>query len=118
MPDFATLLGIADVARSKNLPKLKIIPLDAIPKFKLDLPKESGVIGVLSDYVHCNPSHSALKTFLFGNVVLADSRDSAYRISKLGHKAVTLDGEYRFVGAGFDKVRLQPGAIFVEQLFC
>ncbi len=94
VPDFATLLGIAEVARSKNLPKLKIIPLDAIPKFNLDLPKESGVIGVLSDYVRCNPSHSALKTFLFGNVVLADSRDSAYRISKLGHKAVTLDGEY------------------------
>ena len=94
VPDFATLLGIAEVARSKNLPKLKIIPLDAIPKFKLDLPKESGVIGVLSDYVRCNPSHFALKTFLFGNVVLADSRDSAYRISKLGHKAVTLDGEY------------------------
>ena len=94
VPDFATLLSIAEVARSKNLPKLKIIPLDAIPKFKLDLPKESGVIGVLSDYVRCDPSHFALKTFLFGNVVLADSRDSAYRISKLGHKAVTLDGEY------------------------
>ena len=40
--DFATLLGIAEVARSKKLPKLKIIPLDAIPKFKLTLPKESG----------------------------------------------------------------------------
>ena len=94
VPDFATLLGIAEVARSKNLPKLKIIPLDAIPKFKLDLPKELGVIGVLSDYVKCHPSHFALKTFLFGNVVLADSRDSAYRISKLGYKAVTLNGEY------------------------
>ncbi len=94
VPDFATLLGIAEVARSKNLPKLKIIPLDAIPKFKLDLPQDHGVIGVLSDYVKCDPSHSALKTFLFGNVVLVDSRDSAYRISKLGHKAVTMTGEY------------------------
>ncbi|MFM9875266.1 MAG: chromosome segregation SMC family protein [Nitrosarchaeum sp.] len=94
VPDFVTLLGIAEVARSKNLPKLKIIPLDAIPKFRLDLPKDSGVIGVLSDYVTCNPLYSVLKTFLFGNVVLANSRDSAYRLSKLGHKAVTLDGEY------------------------
>jgi len=94
VPDFVTLLGIAEVARSKNLPKLKIIPLDAIPKFRLDLPKDSGVIGVLSDYVICNPLYSVLKTFLFGNVVLANSRDSAYRLSKLGHKAVTLDGEY------------------------
>ncbi|GIS74268.1 MAG: hypothetical protein CM1200mP11_4830 [Nitrosopumilaceae archaeon] len=44
--DFATLLGIAEVARNKKLPKLKIIPLDAIPKFKLTMPKESGIIGV------------------------------------------------------------------------
>ena len=92
--DFATLLGIAEVARSKNLPKLKIIPLDAIPNFKLNLPKHSGVVGVLSDYVKCSPEYSALKTFLFGNVVLTKSRQSAYSISKSGYKAVTLDGEF------------------------
>ena len=92
--DFATLLGIAEVARSKNLPKLKIIPLDAIPNFKLNLPKHSGVVGVLSDYVKCSPEYSALKTFLFGNVVLTESRQSAYSISKSGYKAVTLDGEF------------------------
>ena len=40
--DFATLLGIAEVARSKKLPKLKIIPLDAIPNFKLKNPQETG----------------------------------------------------------------------------
>ena len=92
--DFATLLGIAEVARSKNLPKLKIIPLDAIPNFKLNLPKHSGVVGVLSDYVKCSPEYSALKTFLFGNVVLTKSRQSAYSISKSGYKAFTLDGEF------------------------
>jgi len=92
--DFATLLGIAEVARSKNLPKLKIIPLEAIPNFKLNLPKHSGVVGILSDYVKCRPEYSALKTFLFGNVVLTESRESAYSISKSGYKAVTLDGEF------------------------
>lgn len=92
--DFATLLGIAEVARSKNLPKLKIIPLDAIPKFKLNLPKESGILGVLSDYVKCDPAYSALKTFLFGNVVLTETRESAYNVSQSGYKAVTIDGEY------------------------
>ncbi|QUC63849.1 chromosome segregation protein SMC [Nitrosopumilus sp. K4] len=92
--DFATLLSIAEVARSQNLPKLKIIPLEAIPKFKLDLPKDSGVVGVLSDYVHSKPEYSALKTFLFGNVILTESRDAAHRISKKGYKTVTLDGEY------------------------
>ena len=92
--DFATLLGIVDVARTKKLPKLKIIPLDAIPKFKLTLPQESGVIGILADYVTCNPDYSELKTFLFGNIVLTEARESAYNVSQLGYKAVTLNGEF------------------------
>ena len=58
--DFATLLGIAEFARSKKLPKLKIIPLDAIPNFKLTLPKNPDVLGVLSDYVKCDTSYSPL----------------------------------------------------------
>jgi len=92
--DFATLLGIAEVARTKNLPKLKIIPLEAIPNFKLNLPTHPGIVGILSDYVKCAPEHSALKTFLFGNVVLTNSRETAHSISKSGYKAVTLDGEF------------------------
>jgi chromosome segregation protein len=92
--DFATLLGIAEVARSKKLPKLKIIPLDAIPKFKLSLPEASGVMGILANYVTCDPAYSALKTFLFGNIVLTENRESAYNVSQLGYKSVTLDGEY------------------------
>ncbi|EIJ66130.1 RecF/RecN/SMC N-terminal domain protein [Candidatus Nitrosopumilus salaria BD31] len=92
--DFATLLGIAEFARSKNLPKLKIIPLDAIPKFNLTLPKISGIVGVLSDYVDCDAEYSALKTFLFGNIVLADTRETAYKVSQMGYKTVTMNGEY------------------------
>jgi len=92
--DFATLLGIAEVAKNKKLPKLKIIPLDAIPKFTLTLPKEPGVLGVLSDNVRCDPAYSALKTFLFGNIVLTETRDSAYNVSQSGYKAVTIDGEF------------------------
>ena len=92
--DFATLLSIAEVARSKNLPKLKIIPLDAIPDFKLKIPKKSGVVGLLSDYVRCDPKLSSLKTFLFGNVILADSRESARKISRSGYKSVTVEGEF------------------------
>ena len=92
--DFATLLGIAEFARSKKLPKLKIIPLEAIPKFKLSLPKEPGVIGILADYVTCDAAYFALKTFLFGNIVLTETRESAYNVSQSGYKAVTLDGEF------------------------
>ena len=92
--DFATLLGIAEVAKNKKLPKLKIIPLDAIPKFKLTLPNAPGVVGILANYVTCDSAYSTLKTFLFGNIVLTENRESAYNISQLGYKSVTLDGEY------------------------
>ena len=92
--DFATLLSIAEFARNKKLPKLKIIPLDAIPKFKLTLPKKPGVVGVLSDYVSCKPEFLALKTFLFGNVILTQNKESAYAVSQLGYKSVTVDGEF------------------------
>jgi chromosome segregation protein len=92
--DFATLLGIAEFARSKKLPKLKIIPLEAIPKFKLNLPKQSGVVGILADYVTCDTAYFALKTFLFGNIILTNSRETAYNLSQSGYKAVTLDGEF------------------------
>jgi len=98
--DFATLIALAEAAKSKKLPKLKIIPLDAIPKFKLTLPKESGVVGILADYVTCDLAYSALKTFLFGNIVLTENRESAYNVSKLGYKAVTIDGEYFSANGG------------------
>ena len=58
------------------------------------MPKESGVIGVLSDFVKSKDAYSALKTFLFGNIVLVETRESAYNLSQLGYKSVTLDGEY------------------------
>jgi chromosome segregation protein len=92
--DFATLLSLAEVARSKKLPKLKIIPLEAIPKFKLSLPYDSEVIGVLSDFVRYDQKVAPLATFLFGNVVLVKSRNAALRLSKSGYKTVTMEGEF------------------------
>lgn len=92
--DFTTLLSLADFVRSKKLPKLKIIPLDAIPKLTTSAPKDPKIIGMLSDYVKCDKQFSPLKTFLFGNTVLVKSREDALRISKSGFKAVTQEGEF------------------------
>jgi chromosome segregation protein len=92
--DFATLLSLAEVARAKKLPKLKIIPLEAIPKFTLSVPHDTSVVGVLSDFVKCDEKHVPLKTFLFGNVLLVRTRDSAMQLSKEGYKTVTVEGEF------------------------
>ena len=92
--DFTTLLNLADFVRSKKLPKLKIITLEAIPKLTTATSKDSKIIGMLSDFVKCESKFSSLKTFLFGNTVLVKSREDAVRISKSGFKAVTLEGEF------------------------
>ena len=92
--DFSTLVSLAEFVKEKNLPKLKIIPLQSIPDFKGNPPSDSGVIGLLSNYVSCDNKFEKLKTFLFGDVILADSRNSAISLSKSGFKTITLDGEF------------------------
>ncbi|HMK32268.1 MAG TPA: chromosome segregation SMC family protein, partial [Nitrosopumilaceae archaeon] len=92
--DFATLLGLAEFAQEKNLPKIRIIPLDAIPNSKISLPQEQGIIGVLSDFIKCEEKLIALKNFIFGNIILVDSKESAYSLSKKGFKTVTVDGQF------------------------
>ena len=91
--DLATLLGLAEVAKEKRLPKIKIIPLEAIPDFRPPVPEMEGVLGIMSDFVRTDPAYAGLGTFLFGNVVLTDSREAAHRVSGAGYRAVTVDGE-------------------------
>ncbi|MDE1838897.1 MAG: chromosome segregation protein SMC, partial [Thaumarchaeota archaeon] len=92
--DFATLLGLAEFAQEKKLPKIRIIPLDAISNSKISINKGGGVLGVLSEFVKCNEKFESLKNFIFGNIVLVDSKDKAYELSKKGYKAVTIDGQF------------------------
>ncbi len=92
--DFATLLGIAEFAQQKKLPKIRIIRLDAVSNSKISVPQEQGVLGILSDFVKCDENLGSLKNFILGNIVLANSKETAYVLSKKGYKTVTLDGQY------------------------
>ncbi len=102
--DFATLLGIAEAARLRGLPKFKIISLDVVGHLKTrytqQLPTppqglESGeYLGILADHIRCDPKYAQLQIFLFGGIILAGSSKSAAAASKLGYNAVTMSGEY------------------------
>ena len=92
--DFATLLGISEFAQQKKLPKIRIIPMDAVSDSKISVQKEQGIHGPLSDFVKCEANLEPLKNFIFGNIVLVDSKEKAYEISKKGYKAVTVDGQF------------------------
>ena len=94
VPDFETLVSLAQVARNKKLPKLKIIPLNAIPEFRMKMPKTPGLLGILSDYVKCDREYLPIARFLFGNIILAQTGNDAHRLSKAGYKAVSINGEF------------------------
>jgi len=97
--DFATLLGISEFAQQKKLPKIRIIPLDAVSNSKTSVPQENGVLGILSDFIKCDENLVSLKNFILGNIVLVNSKETAYILSKKGYKTVTLDGQYFEVDA-------------------
>ncbi|MGI0088523.1 MAG: AAA family ATPase [Nitrosotalea sp.] len=92
--DFATLLGIAEFAQQKKLPKIRIIPLDAVSNSKVTLAQEEGILGVVSDFIKCDEKLESLKNFIFGSIGLVSSKEAAYALSKKGYKAVTLDGHF------------------------
>jgi len=94
VPDFETLVSLAQVARNKRLPKLKIIPLNAIPEFRMKMPKTPGLLGILSDYVKCDREYLPIARFLFGNIILAQTGKDAHELSKAGYKAVSINGEF------------------------
>ena len=88
--DFESLISLAEFVTDKKLPKLKIIPLESIPQVKIECPKQTGVLGILSDYVKCESKFSSLKNFLFGNVVLVESRNIAINLSTVSYTHLTL----------------------------
>lgn len=96
--DFETMLGISEAARSQNLPKFKLVPLNAVSNLRLDaLPPAIGgikTLGTLADHVRCDPRYDALRRFLFGSVVLVDDRESAKSVSGQGYRAVSMSGVY------------------------
>jgi len=94
VPDFETLVSLAQVVRNKKLPKLKIIPLNAIPEFQMNMPKMSGLLGVLSDYVQYDSEYRPIAKFLFGNIMLTQTGNDAHELSKAGYKAVSINGEF------------------------
>ena len=94
VPDFETLVSLAQVARNRKLPKLKIIPLNAIPEFRMKTPKTPGQLGILSDYVKCDRDYLPIARFLFGNIILAQTGKDAHQLSKAGYKSVSINGEF------------------------
>ena len=91
--DVKSMISIAEYAKIKKLPRLRIIPLDMVKGAKYyKIPYEDvNIIGNLAEFL-CSDLKE-LSNFIFGNTFLVKSSTAAYMLSKKGHRAVSVDGE-------------------------
>lgn len=95
--DIDTMVGIAEYARSRGMPRLKVIALGGIARPRRAAPEGSD--GLLADHVRADRRHAAVVEFLFGGVALARTPEAARALAAAGHRAVTLSGELFEPGA-------------------
>lgn len=89
-----SMISIAEYAKTKKLPRLKIIPLDIIKcvkYYKIPYEEDVSIIGNLADFVYSD--FKELSNFIFGNTFVVKGPTAAYILSKQGYRAVSVDGE-------------------------
>ena len=89
-----SMISIAEYAKTKKLPRLKIIPLDIIKcvkYYKIPYEEDVSIIGNLADFVYSD--FKELSNFIFGNTFVVKGPIAAYILSKQGYRAVSVDGE-------------------------
>jgi chromosome segregation protein len=92
--DIQSMILIAAYAKERKLPRLRIIPLDVVRRFKenRDIPDDDvNVIGRLSDFVHSE--YSKLPSFLFSETLLVRNSSSAFMLARQGYRTVSAEGE-------------------------
>jgi len=97
--DVESMLSILEFAKTKKLPRLKILSLDLLREMqkandrniqKVD-ENNTNIIGTLSNFVYSEVI--GLPDFLFGNIYLVKNARSAYLLATQGYRAVSVDGE-------------------------
>ncbi|MDQ3969439.1 MAG: AAA family ATPase, partial [Thermoproteota archaeon] len=92
--NITSMIMMAAYAKEKKLPRLRIIPLDVVSRFKekQDMPRdEVNVIGRLSDFVQSD--YDKLPAFLFSDILVVRNSSTAFMLSRKGYRTVSADGE-------------------------
>ncbi|HJU85364.1 MAG TPA: chromosome segregation SMC family protein [Nitrososphaeraceae archaeon] len=97
--DVRSMLSLLEFAKTKKLPRLKIISLDLLRMMqkaddhnnrKVD-ENNANIIGTLNHFVYSE--FIVLPDFLFANIYLVKNARSAYLLAMQGYRAVSVDGE-------------------------
>ena len=90
------MIEIAEFAKVKKLPRVKIIPLDVIQLVADKVVEEVdngniSIIGNLTNFVMSD--FNKLVHFIFGNTIVVRTATEAYSLSLKGYRSVSIDGE-------------------------
>jgi chromosome segregation protein len=90
--DIKSMISLAEYAKRKKLPRLKIIPLDIVSRGKRSYVSNDDVniVGNLANFVYSD--YKNLPDFLFGNTILVKKSSAAYMLAKEGYRAVSING--------------------------
>ncbi len=83
--DSETMEAIYQAARSLELPRIRVIPMDA-------LAGSVSTGNTLAAHVSCEERFYPLRSLLFGGVMMAKSSHDAMTLAQNGMRAVTMDG--------------------------
>jgi len=92
--DVKAMMAVAAYAKEKRLPRLRIIPLDIVDRYRpghRDTGRDTNVIGNLSGVVYSE--YERLPEFLFSDTILVRNSSSAYMLARQGFRAVSVEGE-------------------------
>jgi len=92
--DVRAMIAVAAYAKEKKLPRLRIIPLDIVNRYRSgrkNTGSDRNVIGNLSGVVYSE--YERLPEFLFSDTILVKNSSSAYMLARQGFRAVSVEGE-------------------------
>ncbi|NOJ28091.1 MAG: hypothetical protein DA330_08800, partial [Nitrososphaera sp.] len=93
--DIQSMIAIATYAKQRRLPRLRIIPLDFVSRFKprsiKEIAGDVNVVGTLDGFVHSE--YEKLNSFLFSDTVVVRNSSAAYMLARQGYRAVSVEGE-------------------------
>jgi chromosome segregation protein len=99
--DVDTVVKCVENLRKMQIGMIKLIPLSTILDIKnISLPKIEGVINLASNLIRCNERYRTAINFIFGDTIVTNTEQSAFRISRAGYRTVDLNGNLYEAGGG------------------
>lgn len=92
-----SMLSVIKYAKSRRLPRFRIIPLSVLNPTQKYVMKEkdrrniTGIIGNLADFIQSD--YSNLVKFIFGTTFIVRTPSLAYLLAKRGYRVVSISGE-------------------------